>query len=701
MAATGNEQTYTGALRHGLGHSKLLFVWLAVFSFFINVLMLTGPIYMLQIYDRVLSSQSVPTLIALTVLVGVLYAGFWLLEVVRGGLLQRVGARFERHVVQPVFEAAVTFGLRDQGRLADQPLRDARSVRQFITSPALTAIYDAPFSPLFLAAIFLMHAWLGWLALGGAAILICLAIANEVATRRAFRETGEATLQAQAALSAIVRNVEVVEAMGMRRPLQARWQTANAQADGASLRAGDRNGTFSSTIKAFRLFLQSAMLGLGAYLAVGQEITPGVMIAASIILGRALAPIEQGVGQWRGFIGARDAWGRLNALLTETKQPVQRMPLPPITGALEVKNLYVTAPGGRKPLVHNVSFRLAPGETLGIIGPSASGKSTLARALVGVWVPGSGAVRLDGAEIHKCNRDDLGPQIGYLPQEVELFAGTVQENIGRFALDIDNLEVVRAAQEAGCHTLILNLPEGYETNIGPGGSNLSAGQRQRVALARALYGKPRFVVLDEPNANLDAEGDAALADALTSAKKSGATVVIVSHRPNVIRHVDKLLMMQNGAMRAFGPPDEVTKQVLQTPQKQTGGGATGGSGGRAAQRAQMPASDANAAGTAARPGVQPSGRAEADGKSPPAPQQANQRAALRSGQRGPGMEASDNASGEAPGMGAQPAGGPVVSARLDTSTGAKPSRSAPVAAQTEHPQAPGNALPAEPLPMLP
>ncbi|MEL6316607.1 MAG: ATP-binding cassette domain-containing protein, partial [Pseudomonadota bacterium] len=354
-------------------------------------------------------------------------------------------------------------------------------------------------------------------------------------------------------------------AMGMRPALEARWRDQMNTADAATLVAGDGNTLITSAIKAFRLFLQSAMLGLGAYLAILQEITPGVMIAASIILGRALAPLEQAVGQWRSVVKTRDAWARLNATLGETPAPAARMSLPAAVGALSVESLFAGPPGERKATVGPVSFELEPGEALGVIGPSASGKSTLARALIGVWTPLGGCVRLDGADLRDWSPAELGPQVGYLPQEVELFSGTVRENIARLQPDADPERIVAAALSAGCHEMILRLPDGYDAEIGPGGAHLSSGQRQRIALARAMYGDPKLIVLDEPNANLDAAGDEALADAILYAKDVGSTVVVVSHRPAGVRHVDKLLVLRAGGVRAFGPRDDVLRSLRERP----------------------------------------------------------------------------------------------------------------------------------------
>jgi PrtD family type I secretion system ABC transporter len=538
--------------------------WLAIgaFSFFTNLLMLTGPLYMLQVYDRVLASGSLPTLVALTILVAVLFLAFGLLELVRSRLLSHIGNRLERLLGEPTFDALLGRAVARPGRRGDQPLRDLSSLRGFLTSPAPLVVFDLPWTPVFIGVICLLHVWLGLLAIVGVAILAALAIANELVTRSSFQLAGEEARAGNVVASGALRNVEAVEAMGMRPAMRRLWQDRNGRALAAQTVANGRAASFSASTKALRLFLQSAVLGLGALLAVQQEISPGMMIAASIIVGRALAPIEQAVGQWRSFVSSRESYRRLKDHLQERPGAEARMRLPRAEGSLQVEHVFAAPPGVAKPLLRDVTFALRPGDTLGIIGPSAAGKSTLARVLVGIWPALGGAVRLDGADVSKWDRDDLGPQIGYLPQDVELFAGKVSDNIARFSETVDPAKVVEAAKLAGVHEMILHLPEGYDTEIGEGGRHLSAGQRQRLALARALYGDPALIVLDEPNSNLDAAGDEALSKAIEALKAKGKTVVVIAHRPSAIAAVEKLLSLENGTVRAFGAKDEVMRQVL-------------------------------------------------------------------------------------------------------------------------------------------
>lgn len=533
---------------------------------FTNLLMLTGPLYMLQVYDRVLASRSVPTLVALTALITVLFLAYGLLELVRSRLLSRISLRLDRHLSETTFDSLLRRGIAGAGQRSEQPLRDLASLRGFITSAAPLTVFDLPWAPIFMAVIFLVHWWLGVVAGIGALALLALAIANEVATRRQLRLAGEEAIAGNFLAVTALRNVEAVEAMGMRLAMRRRWQVRNTRALQAQTIGSERAATFTTATKALRLFLQSTVLGIGALLAIKEIITPGMMIAASIIVGRALAPIEQAVGHWRSFISARAAYARLKAHLAEDSGEDERMSLPRAEGYLQVEHLYAAPPGVGKPVLKDVSFTLVPGDALGIIGPSATGKSTLARLLVGIWWPSAGTVRLDGADISKWNRTEIGPQIGYLPQDVELFAGKVSENIGRFSPELDSGKVVEAAKLAGIHNMILHLSEGYDTEVGEGGKHLSAGQRQRVALARALYDDPALIVLDEPNSNLDAAGDEALSKAVDALKRRGRTVIVIAHRPSGIAAVDKILSLENGAVRAFGPKEEVIRQVLKPAQ---------------------------------------------------------------------------------------------------------------------------------------
>lgn len=531
-----------------------------IFSVFVNLLMLTGPLYMLQIYDRVLSSGSIETLLVLTILTVGLYATMSALDFIRGALLARAGATFENRLREATFNASMVAATAS-GASPERPLRDLRQIRQFVGSPALTAVFDAPVTPLFMGMIFLMHPILGIVAVSGLIILLALSIVNERWSRNANETAQKITQEADELASSTLRNATSTDAMGMRKVLRDRWVTSSDSAIAASLIANDRIGGLTAATKATRLFLQSAILGTGAYLAVQQEVTPGVMIAASIITGRALAPIEVVTSQWRSYAMAGAAYQRLRKFLETIGVDSTKTELPMIQGRVSASKAFIQPATASKPILRNISFQLQSGIVLGIIGPSGAGKSTLARALVGVERIVSGEIRIDEASLEHWDRDILGQQVGYLPQDIELFSGTVAENIARFRTDATSDLVLTAATAAGAHEVILSLPDGYETQIGNFGRLLSSGQRQRIGLARALYDTPTLVVLDEPNANLDADGDAALVRAIQSLKGRGATTIVVAHRPSGIALVDKLLMLDKGEIRAFGDRDEVLKKI--------------------------------------------------------------------------------------------------------------------------------------------
>lgn len=530
-------------------------------SFVINLLMLTGPLFMLQIYDRVLTSRSVPTLVALLVLVASLYTFMGLLELIRSRILVRIGLRIDRLLNEPVFEAAVRVApAPGTGSTQTQTLRDLDQLRQFISGPGPFAIFDMPWAPLYFAVIFLFHWWLGLVAVGGAVILLILSLINEFTIRKPLAEASARATHSFAVAEAGRRNAEVLHAMGMFRNYREKWLGGRQESLASHTRASDRAGTLTAATKTTRLFMQSLMLAVGAYLALQQIVTPGVMIAASIIMSRALAPIEQAIGNWRAFIGARQGAKRIRAALAGLADGAEKMILPDPEGTITVEKVYAAAPGLSDPILKNIVFQLEPGDALGVIGPSGSGKSTLARALVGVWPLMQGHVRLDGAALDQWDPGQLGANIGYLPQDVELFDGTVEENIARFEAEHDPADVVAAAKKADVHELILSLADGYGTRIGEGGAVLSAGQRQRVALARALYGKPVFVVLDEPNSNLDAEGEAALTEAIKRLRKEKCTTVVMAHRPSAIAAVNLLLVLQEGRQAGFGPKAKVLRE---------------------------------------------------------------------------------------------------------------------------------------------
>jgi len=528
-----------------------------VFSFFINLLMLTAPLYMLQVYDRVLTSRSVETLVALTVLAAAMLLVMGLLEFVRSRVLVRTSARIDRQLSPRVFRAIFRQSLIEPNTNRAQAFRDADTVRQFLTGPGPFAFFDAPWMPLYLIVIFLFHPVLGYVALAGAVLLFVLAILNEVLTRKPLQQASLEISTANALAATGLRNADAIGAMGMLSPILNRWRHQHERGIALQGAASDSAGSITAIGKAVRLFLQVAILGAGASLAIKQIITPGTMIAASIIMSRALSPVEQAIGHWRGFVAMRAAYRRLDHLLDCHRAGEIPLPLPAPKGHLTVENLVAGPPGVPKPVLRNITFALGPGEALGVIGPSASGKTTLARLLLGVWRPNAGTVRLDGAEVYNLPGDTFGRYVGYLPQDIELFDGSVADNICRFAEDANAPAIVKAAKAADVHELILNLPRGYETRVGEGGASLSGGQRQRIGLARALYGDPVFVVLDEPNANLDAAGDAALTRAILGLKQHGATVVVMAHRPSAIAAVDKLLILRDGQVQDFGSRKDV------------------------------------------------------------------------------------------------------------------------------------------------
>ena len=551
-------------LAHALASCRGAFVATALMSGMSNLLMLTGAIFMLEIYDRVLPSRSIPTLVALVILAAGLFTAQGLLDMIRGRVLVRIGARLDEELSGRIYETIVRLPLKVGNRTDGlQPLRDLDSVRSFLSGPGPTALFDLPWLPIYLAICFAFHPYIGLAALVGAIILGCLTMMTELLTREPTRAaTGFATARSGLA-EASRRNAEAMKAMGMIPRIAALWHDANSKYMASQQQAADVAGGFGSASKALRMMLQSGVLAVGAYLVINQQATAGIIIAGSILSARALAPVDLAIANWKGFVAARQSWQRLTKLLAALPPETKPMALQPPQKNLLVENATVAPPGSDRIVVQDVSFALQGGHGLGIIGPSGSGKSSLARLLIGVWQPARGRIRLDGASLEQWPADLLGACIGYLPQDVELLAGTVAQNIARFATPLDAEAVIGAATAAGVHDLIVNLPDGYETQVGEGGTSLSAGQAQRVALARALYGDPFLVVLDEPNSNLDSEGDEALSRAIMSVRGRGGIVIVVAHRPSAIMSVDQLLMMHQGRVQAFGPKEEVLARVVQ------------------------------------------------------------------------------------------------------------------------------------------
>ena len=550
------------------GANRRLFWSVALFSAFVNLLMLTGPIFMLQVYDRVLGSRSEETLLALFVLVAFLFLMMGLLDLARGRVMTRLAARFASALEARVFSASLTrSALRPDDSLAAVGLRDLEAIRQFLAAPVFLSLFDMPWAPIFLAAVFIFHPWLGFLALAGGAVLVVVTALNQQSTRRAVLGAQQAGQRAERMADQLRDEADLVQSLGMRGASFTRWAKSRSHAVAEALIATDSSGIYSVFSKTFRLFLQSAMLALGAFLVLRGELTPGAMIAASILMGRALAPVEQAIGGWALVQRAQEGWHRLAALLGTVPAPSARTALPRPRAVLEANQVTVVPPGQSQAALRMVSFRLEPGQAVGIIGPSGAGKSTLARAITGLWRPAGGWIRLDGATLDQYDPDMLGQYIGYLPQRVTLFDGTIAENIARLAPEPDDALVISAAQKAAAHQMILDLPDGYDTRVSQAGGRLSGGQIQRIGLARALYGNPVLLVLDEPNSNLDNDGSMALNSAIREVKSAGGAVLIMAHRPAAIQECDLLMMLDGGVRRAFGPRDEVLKSMVRNAEQ--------------------------------------------------------------------------------------------------------------------------------------
>ncbi len=541
-------------------------IWsVGLFSVFVNLLMLTGPIFMLQVYDRVLGSGSEETLLALTVLVIFLYGTMGILDFARGRVMGRVAARLRTTLDSRVFSAVLLRAavIPDTAN-APRPgsLRDLEAVQRLVGSPVLMAAFDIPWTPIFLLGIFIFHPLLGSLAVVGGLVLICIALANQLTTRASAREAAGVTEAANRMADQIATEAETVRSLGMQRAAFARWEHLRARALEASTGTGDRTGGFTAATKALRLLLQSAMLALGAWLVLQGQVSAGAMIAASILLGRALAPIEQAIGQWELVQQGLNGWRALAGLLSQVGEEPQRTELPRPEARLDVENLSLVPPGEKQATLRMISFNVAPGQALGVIGPSGAGKSSLARAITGVWKPASGRLKLGGISIDQYAPDVLGRLIGYLPQRVTLFDGTIAENIARLDPDAKDADIVDAAKRAAAHDMIVEFPDGYDTRVTANGGRLSGGQIQRIGLARALFGDPVLLVLDEPNSNIDNAGSIALNEAIRSFKQQGKSVLIMAHRPAAIRECDLLLVLEGGLRRAFGPRDEVLKETV-------------------------------------------------------------------------------------------------------------------------------------------
>lgn len=550
-------------LRQARAQGRMLFLFVGVFSFAVNLLMLTGPLFMLQVYDRVLGSRSMETLTALFALVVFLFVLMGLIDLARNRVMQRIAYRFQDQLEQRVFSAALDDGAQvGNGAVVRAGLRDLDAIRQFLGAPVMLALFDLPWAPFFLAAVYIFHPLLGIVATLGGLILMLSMMANRYVSKHPLQRAAIAQQATDRMADAFHEEGELIGALGMRGASFRRWLAARSEAATQALSGADRGALFSVFSKSFRLFLQSAMLATGAFLVLRQELTPGAMIASSILMGRALAPVEQLIGGWALVQRAQDGWQRLARLLDRHRPAPEQTQLPRPAAALEASQVSIVPPGQRAPTLRGISFSLKPGQAMGVIGPSGAGKSTLARALIGAWPIAAGSVRLGGATLDQYDPDILGQLVGYLPQQVTLFDGSIADNIARLAPDPDPDRIVQAAKAAAAHQMILDLPRGYDTQIGQSGGRLSGGQIQRIGLARALYTDPVLFVLDEPNSNLDNDGSAALNTAIRNMKQKGGAVIIMAHRPAAIAECDLLLVLDQGMRRAFGPRDEVLKSTV-------------------------------------------------------------------------------------------------------------------------------------------
>ena len=546
-------------LKQALSACRSAFMVIGLFTLVINLLMLTSPIYMMQVYDRVLTTGRIETLLLLTVLAAAALLLLGGLDTLRTAVTVRIGGWLNGRLGPVLLSTGVRARLKGDGAGA-QPLRDLSQIQNFIATQGLTVFFDAPWTPVYIALIWLLHPWLGMLALGSTCLLLVLSIVNDLMTRQPNKTASTALIAANQQAEALIRNAEVVRAMGMLPALTERWREVNGQSLDAGRRAAECGGILVGLTKFLRFFVQIASLGLGAFLVLRGETTGGSMIATSILLGRALAPVELAMSAWRNFAGSLIAFNRLRERLDMYPPEPERIRLPRPLGHITLKDVSYFPPGGKTPVLQRVSFDVAPGEVVAVIGPSGGGKSTLCRLIVGIAMPHSGEVRLDNSVLDHWNPDDLGCFIGFLPQDVELFAGTVRENIARMR-HADDEQIIEAARLAHAHEMIQKLPDGYDTQIGDGGVRLSGGQRQRIGLARAIFGDPRLVVLDEPNANLDQTGEAALAAAVNELKERSGAIVIVGHRPSTLAQADKILLLKEGRVEIFGPRDEVLQRL--------------------------------------------------------------------------------------------------------------------------------------------
>lgn len=576
-----------------LGYRRL-FVTVLIFTVIMNLLMLASPLYMMQVYDRVLASGNVATLVMLTIL---LVGAFLMqsgLERIRSMLLIKMSKNLDERMNTRVFQAAFSQNLKDTGVNAGQALQDLSSVRQFATGNGILAFFDAPWFPIYLFVIFLFSPWLGWYAVFSAGMSILLAWMNEVGTHKPLEEASKVAVQSSNMATNTLRNAEVIHAMGMLPALRKRWYDFHKQYLDLQTSASVKSSGFTTAIGWVNQVMGASMIGFAGFLALEGLASPGVMIAATILLGKCTAPVQRLIGVWKNWRSVVSAYKRLGLMLAKNPEPLQGMPLPVPKGVLKVEKVTTAPPGVQTALLKGIDFSIGPGDALAVMGPSGSGKSTLAKVLVGIWPSTLGSVRLDGVDIFSWNRDELGPNIGYLPQDIQLFAGSVSDNIARFG-DVDSEKVVEAATLVGIHELILKLPKGYDTVLGDGGSGLSGGQKQRVGIARAFYGAPAFILLDEPNANLDEEGERALAVAIAKLRQMGKTLVVMTHRLNIVQATNKMLVIRDGQIHAMGP----TMKVLEALMKPRTAAAEGAAADAAKNQSNTPNEQINGAVTQA------------------------------------------------------------------------------------------------------
>ena len=546
-------------LREVLKRFKRTFIEIGIFSFFVNILMLAAPLYMLAVYDIVMPSKSIDTLIFVTAIIITFFVGMGILDFIRSKILLILSSKLDSMINEKIYDASFNLALKYPGKNTSQPFNDLNKIKAFLSGNAVLSFFDIPWFPIYIGIMFLFDPIYGIYGIVATIIIFIFTILNSTMTKKHFEHSMKAKTKSDAFLTNQLRNAEVVEAMGMRKPLFKKWMKHYYEFLHTNIEAGSKSSFYTNISKTFRMMSSSLMYGVGAILAITGHISPGMIIAGAVLLGRALAPITQLTATWKVFVEARVAYKRLNDLLNEFPENTQKISLPEIKGKIELNGVVTIPPMSQNPVLKNINLNILPGECIGVIGPSGSGKSSLVKTILGLWLPAAGEIRIDNAEISQYNREELGKNIGYLPQDIELFEGTIAENIARFQ-EASPEEIIEAAQMAEVHELILQLPNGYETKIGPGGANLSGGQRQRIALARALFRKPKIIILDEPNSNLDDAGEQALLKAL-SKLKGQSTIIIVSHKVNILQITDKLAVLKNGTLQLYGPKNLVMQKL--------------------------------------------------------------------------------------------------------------------------------------------